>query len=409
MQYQKHRTFGEEYGFGTRSVHTGNNVDGETGAIRRPIVMANSYELPYDPTGINWSSAETQIYTRNGGANQKYLQEKLAALAGTEDCVALASGVAALSGIFFTFLKSGDHIVSSHVMYVAVYRLLTQYLPEKYNITATLVDTSDLEAVRAAIRPNTRLIHVETPSNPILSVSDIAEIAKIAHGAGALLSVDNTFASPYNQRPAGLGADLTVESLTKYINGHGDAMGGAVLGKKELMDRIRAEAMINVGGAISPFNAWLIMRGAVTLPLRMRQHNQSTMELARFLNELPEVRFVAYPGLPDHPGHAIAQKQMNGFSGVMAFGLHADADGHNRFVSRLKVITSAVSLGHDESRISFLGPNDERQYLYPEAFRQGFFRFSVGLEDAEDLKSDILEALQQSGVTKVKEARRIAR
>jgi methionine-gamma-lyase len=398
MQEKKYGHFGSEYGFGTRSIHTGNDIDGETGAIRRPIVMANSYALPYDPTGLNWSSAENQIYTRNGGANQKYLEEKLAALEGSEDCVALASGVAALSGILFTFLKSGDHVICSQVMYIAVYRLLTQYLPEKYNIEATLVDTSDLNAVKAAIRPNTRLIHIETPSNPILGISDIAAIADIAHNAGAILSVDNTFASPYNQRPTGLGADLAVESLTKYINGHGDAMGGAVLGKKELIDRIRTEAMINIGGAISPFNAWLIMRGAVTLPLRMRQHNQNALEIARFLQELHEVKFVAYPGLPDHPGHAIAKKQMDGFSGVMAFGLHTDTEGHNMFVSHLKVITSAVSLGHDESLISFFGPGDERQYLYPDAFKQGFFRFSTGLEDAQDLKNDILQALDKARI-----------
>ena len=400
MPEKKHGSFGSEYGILTRSVHTGNDIDAETGAIRRPIVMANSYALPYDPTGLNWSSPDSQIYTRNGGANQKYLQEKLAALEGSEDCVALASGVAALSGILFTFLKSGDHVVCSQVMYIAVYRLLTQYLPEKYGIEATLVDTSDLEAVKAAIRPNTRLIHIETPSNPTIGISDIRSIADIAHNAGALLSVDNTFASPYNQRPTSLGADLTVESLTKYINGHGDAMGGAVLGRKELIDRIRAEAMINIGGTISPFNAWLIMRGAVTLPLRMQQHNRNALEIAKFLKELPEVRLVSYPGLKEHPGHEIAKKQMDGFSGVMAFSLNTDPDGHNRFVSRLKVITSAVSLGHDESLISFFGPGDERRELYPDEFGQGFFRFSVGLEDSGDIKRDIIQALEKSFAAK---------
>ncbi len=279
-------------------------------------------------------------------------------------------------------------------MYIAVYRLLTQYLPEKYQISATLVDSSDVDAVRRAIRPNTKLIHIETPGNPTLNISDIQAIAHIAHENGALLSVDNTFASPYNQLPATLGADLVVESLTKYINGHGDAMGGAVLGKKERIDQIRAEAMVNVGGVISPFNAWLIMRGAVTLPLRMRQHNESGLAIARFLAEHPLVRFVSYPGLESHRGHEIAKRQMHpGFSGMIAFGLKLDADGHNRFISRLKIITSAVSLGHDESLIVFLGPDDERQYLFPEEFSGGFFRFSVGLEDTEDLIGDLDQAL----------------
>ncbi|HBL34294.1 MAG TPA: cystathionine gamma-lyase, partial [Porphyromonadaceae bacterium] len=374
--------------------HTGNEVDGETGAIRRPITMANSYALPYDAAEMNWSDAGTALYTRNGGANQRYLQEKLAALSQTEDAVVLASGVAALHAVFFTFLRSGDHVVSSNVMYIAVYRLLTQYLPEKYQISATLVDSSDVDAVRRAIRPNTKLIHIETPGNPTLNISDIQAIAHIAHENGALLSVDNTFASPYNQLPATLGADLVVESLTKYINGHGDAMGGAVLGKKERIDQIRAEAMVNVGGVISPFNAWLIMRGAVTLPLRMRQHNESGLAIARFLAEHPLVRFVSYPGLESHRGHEIAKRQMHpGFSGMIAFGLKLDADGHNRFISRLKIITSAVSLGHDESLIVFLGPDDERQYLFPEEFSGGFFRFSVGLEDTEDLIGDLDQAL----------------
>ena len=383
-----------KFGFATRSVHTGNEVDGETGAIRRPITMANSYALPYDAAEMNWSDAGTVLYTRNGGANQRYLQEKLAALSQTEDAVVLASGVAALHAVFFTFLRSGDHVVSSNVMYIAVYRLLTQYLPEKYQISATLVDSSDVDAVRRAIRPNTKLIHIETPGNPTLNISDIQAIAHIAHENGALLSVDNTFASPYNQLPATLGADLVVESLTKYINGHGDAMGGAVLGKKERIDQIRAEAMVNVGGVISPFNAWLIMRGAVTLPLRMRQHNESGLAIARFLAEHPLVRFVSYPGLESHRGHEIAKRQMHpGFSGMIAFGLKLDADGHNRFISRLKIITSAVSLGHDESLIVFLGPDDERQYLFPEEFSGGFFRFSVGLEDTEDLIGDLDQAL----------------
>ncbi len=384
----------QDTGFSTRAIHVGNDIDKETGAIRRPITMANSYALPYDPSDMNWSSAGAPLYTRNGGANQQYLQEKLASLENGEDCVVLASGVAALSGLFFTFLNSGDHAIFSDVTYIAVYRLLNELLPAKYGIETMILDSSDLEAVKAAVRPNTKLIHIETPANPTLKVSDIAAIAAIAHENGALLSVDNTFASPYNQRPLDLGADFSVESLTKYINGHGDSMGGAVIGAKEMIGRIRRDAMINVGAAISPFNAWLIMRGIVTLPLRMRQHNESGLKIARFLEAHPAVRFVAYPGLENHPHHDLAVKQTyHGFSGMMSFGLKTDHDGHNRFVSHLKVITSAVSLGHDESLIVFLGENDERQYLYPAAFHDGFFRFSVGLEDAEDLINDIEQAI----------------
>ncbi|MGM9636959.1 MAG: trans-sulfuration enzyme family protein [Eubacteriales bacterium] len=393
------RNYGPEFGFQTRAVHTGNDVDGETGAIKRPITMGNSYELPYDPTDVNWSGASGNLYTRNGGSNQKYLQEKLASLEGGEDCIVLASGVAALSGLFFALLQSGDHVVFSSVTYIAVYRLLNELFNRKFQVKTTIVDTTDPEAVRKAIRPNTKLIHIETPGNPTLSVTDIRAMAEIAHENGAFLSVDNTFASPYNQRPIELGADFTVESLTKYINGHGDAMGGAIIGRKEQLDMIRAQSQINLGATVSPFNAWLIMRGSVTLPLRMRQHNENAMKVAEWLSRQPCVSFVAYPGLENDPGHQVAKKQMSpGFGGMLSFGLKADHDTHNRFVSQLRVITSAVSLGHDESLIVFIGENDERQYLYPERFHNGFFRFSVGIEDAEDIIADLRQAMEKVGL-----------
>lgn len=395
----KTHTFGPEYGFATRAVHTGNDIDQDSGAIKRPITLANSYALPYDPTDMNWSSAGGNLYTRNGGTNQKYLQERLASLEGGEDCVVLGSGVAALSGLFFALLNQGDHVIFSSVTYIAVYRLLNELFNNKFGVETTIVDTSDPANVEAAIRPNTKLIHIETPGNPTLTISDIAAIAEIAHRHGALLSVDNTFASPFNQRPIELGADFSIESLTKYINGHGDAMGGAIIGKTEYLDLIRAQSQVNLGGIISPFNAWLITRGSITLPLRMRQHNENALKVARWLEAQPCVSFVAYPGLESHKGHEIAKKQMSpGFGGVMSFGLKADHDTHNRFVSYLNVITSAVSLGHDESLIVFLGENDERQYLYPDEFHNGFFRFSVGIEDVEDIIEDLRQAMEKAGL-----------
>ena len=385
-------------GFHTQCVHAGNGIDKETGAIRRPIVMANSYKLPEDASGLNWSDTNLLLYTRNTSANQIYLQRKLAAIEGGEDCVVLGSGVSALADTFFTFLKSGDHVICSDVSYIAVYRLLHEYLPEKYNIEATLVDTSNLDAVRRAVRPNTKFIHVETPGNPTTRVSDIAEIAGIAKKAGALFSVDSTFASPYLQHPLSLGADLVIHSLTKYINGPGDALGGAVIGRRELIDRIKRQAMVNLGGVISPFNAWLIMRGVVTLPLRMRQHSESAWKIARWLESNPAVRFVYYPGLESHPQHEIAKKQMSMYSGMIAFALKADVAAHNRFINSLKIIIPAVSLGHDESLIVFTGPDDERNHFYPPEFARGHLRFSVGLEDADDLIADIAQALKACGL-----------
>lgn len=393
------RVYDNKYGFSTRAVHTGNDVDAETGAIKRPITMANSYELPYDPSDINWSSADgASIYTRNGGSNQKYLQEKIASLEGGEDCIVLASGVAALSGLFFALLKSGDHVIFSNVTYIAVYRLFNELFKDKWGVETTIVDPQNIENIRKAIRPNTKLIHVETPANPTLSICDIEAIAKLAHEHNILLSVDNTFASPYNQRPIELGADFSVESLTKYINGHGDAMGGSITGKREYLDIVRAQSQVNLGATISPFNAWLIMRGSVTLPLRMQKHNDNAMACAEYLSSLPCVSFVAYPGLKNHPNHGIASKQMKGYGGVLSFGIKGDHDTHNRFVSNLKVITSAVSLGHDESLIVFLGEDDERQYLYPEEFHNGFFRFSVGIEDIEDIIADLEQAFIKTGL-----------
>ena len=389
----------KQLGFQTLSVHLGNAPDSETGAIQHPITMANSYLLPYDPTDVNWSSSSGHLYTRNGGVNQKYLEEKIAALEGGEDCVVLASGVAALSGLFFALLKSGDHVIFSSVTYIAVYRLLNELFNTKFNIETTIVDTSDLDAVRAAIQPNTRLIHTESPGNPTLGITDIAALAEIAHQNDILLSVDNTFASPYNQRPSELGADFSIESLTKYINGHGDAMGGSITGKTKYLDIIRAQSQVNLGATISPFNAWLIMRGSVTLPLRMKQHNRNGLAIAEWLEQQPAVSFVAYPGLKSSKGYDIAQKQMtNGFGGVLSFGLKADHDTYNRFVSKLKLITSAVSLGHDESLIVFIGENDERQYLYPDEFHHGFFRLSIGIEDTEDLINDLKNAFAETGL-----------
>ncbi len=393
------KAYKEALGFQTRAVHIGNEPDKDTGAIKRPITMANSYELPYDPSVLNWSGADKNLYTRNGGSNQQYLQEKIASLEGGEDCVVLASGVAALSGLFFALLQSGDHVVFSSVTYIAVYRLLNELLNNKFGVETTIADTSDLEAVKKAIKPNTKLIHIETPGNPTLSIADIEAIAGIAQEHGILLSVDNTFASPYNQRPIEFGADFSVESLTKYINGHGDAMGGSIVGKKKYLDIIRTQSQINLGGTISPFNAWLIMRGAVTLPLRMKQHNENALKVARYLETVQGVRFVAYPGLESHPGHETAKRQMHpGYGGVLSFGLKADHDTHNKFVSYLKIITSAVSLGDDESLIAFLGENDERQYLYPKEFHEGFFRFSVGIEDAEDIIEDLRQAFYKTGL-----------
>ncbi|GAA1638748.1 trans-sulfuration enzyme family protein [Microbacterium flavum] len=379
------------------AVHGGIRQD-STRALRTPLVMANSYELPADPSEISWSATAPGLYTRNTGTNQQGLQDKLAALEGGEDAVALASGVAALHAVFFTHVRVGDHVLVSDETYEATWRLWTELLPGRYGIEATFVDVGDLDAVRAAMRPNTRLVCIEAIANPTTTVADVAALAEIAHAAGALLMVDSTFTPPPLYRPLRDGADLVVHSLTKYINGHGDAMGGAVIGSRELIEPIKADAMVDVGGVISPFNAWQIQRGSVTLPLRMRQHVASAAAIAAFLEDDPRIAFIRYPGLASHPQHALAQRQFTGGSGgMMAFAVDGDPDTQNRFVARLRLITSSFSLGHDDSLIVHTGTGGGRVAAYPEEFRRwGHLRLSVGLEDTGDLLADLAAALDDT-------------
>ena len=390
----------KEYGVATQAIHTGTDYDEGTGAVRRPLHMANSYKLPDDLSQVNYSSTDLLMYARNGNPNQHWLEEKIAALHNADDAIVLASGVGALHALFWTLLKTGDRVVYPKVSYMAVYRMFHELFNRKFGVETIMVDMTNLDAVKAAITPGTRLVHIETPDNPTNGVSNIAEIVKIAHANGALVSVDNTFASPYNQKPLEYGADFVVEALTKFINGHGDAQGGAIISNNlEAMDRIRYEAQVNVGSVISPFNAWQIFRGSVTFPLRMQRINDSSQKIAEWLEQRENVTFVSYPGLPSNSGHELAKKQMqNGYGGVISFGINADDKTVERFCAALKVVTFAVSLGHDESLIFPQPSYDERINLYPEQFRRGFIRFSVGLEEPEDIIFDLNQALESIGL-----------
>ena len=383
----------------TTAVHGGARKDDTFGAINGPIYMTSNYRIPTDGSPVDWSGTETNIYARNRNVNQWVLQDKLCALTGAEDCVVLASGVAALAGVFVPFLNSGDHAVVSEVCYSATNLLFRKYLPEKYNIEVTFVDTTDTEAVRTAMRPNTKLIHVETPGNPTTGISDVRAIADMAHAGGALLSVDATFAGPVCMYPLELGADLEIHSMTKYINGHGDSLGGCVMGGRELLAEIKEFAMVNLGGILSPFNAWLITRGLITLPLRMKQHSAVALAVAEFLEKSPAVRFVWYPGLKSHPQHDRAVEMMRGeYSGMISFDIHGDEATHQKFLDSLKLITHAVSLGDVESLIVYYDKNSDKLPHYPAIYQAGFFRFSVGLEDAEDVIADLQHAFEICGL-----------
>jgi len=385
----------------TRAVHAGETPDPITGASAPNLVMSTTFTME-EPAGFSINAFEGEIpyvYTRWGNPTIHMLEEKLAALEGTEDCVAFGSGMAATAALMFESLKSGGHLVISDVNYAGTAELARGTLPD-FGIATSAVDTTDLAAVEAAIRPDTRMIWIETPANPILRLTDIAAVAAIAKRHDLVLAVDSTFATPIATRPAELGADFVVHSLTKYIGGHGDALGGAVLGSRKSLERLRTHALVYFGGVISPFNAWLIARGAATLPMRMRAHEEGALQVAEFLENHPAVARVNYPGLDSHPQRALAQRQMQNTSGTLSFQVHGDGTAlAGRMAKELEVIHYAVSLGHHRSLVYWIDTDammestfkltGQQLAHYREYAGDGVFRVSVGLEDANDLCRDL--------------------
>lgn len=367
-------------GVATRCIHTGVPESGLWGPIKTPLIMSNNYDMGDELVGD--LPPEAFVYTRTASPNAHYLEEKLADLEGAEACVLTASGVAAIAGAFLTLLNTGDHIVCSDVVYIAIENLMKEDFPKRFGIETSLVDTSDLAAVKAALTPKTKIIHVETPGNPTTRISDIAAIAEVAREAGVMLTVDSTWSGLLSQHPLALGADVVMHSLSKYVNGHGDAVAGAVLGRQAIIDRVRQFAVRDLGGCISPFNAWQIMRGSVTLPLRLERHSENALAVAQFLESHAKVAWVRFPGLPSHPQHEIAKKQMKYFSGMLNFDIKGDASQRIEVVRRLSFFAHATCLGHDESLIA----------LYPWSAPE-FFRVSIGLEDPKDLIDDLDLAL----------------
>ena len=407
----------DDLDFSTLAVHAGEEPDPETGAMRLPIDMATTFQLPpFGPGLIDALMLDSPhppyAYTRWSNPTLRSLEERLAALEAASlpaarkkkiDAVVTASGMAAVSALLLTLLSQGDHVVASEVCYAGSVELFGLHLP-RFGIQVSLVDTSDLEQVRAAMRPNTRLVYAETPANPILRISDISALAEIAHAAGVPLAVDSTWASPALQQPLALGADFVVHSLTKYINGHGDALGGVVVGPQKEIQRIRKDMLVHLGGALSPFNAWLILRGAVTLPLRMERHSQSALKVAQFLESHPKVERVVYPGLESHPQHALAQKQMSASGGMLTFQLKGGLGAAITLSEKIKVFHYATSLGHAHSLLFYYPTDmyiDPVPYLTPgqkmsirEWTGEGIVRASIGLESPADLIADLDQALR---------------
>jgi len=400
----------------TLAVHAGEGADPQTGATRLPLHMSTTFKLPkfgaklFDALLLE-SARAPHAYTRWSNPTLRALEERLLALetAGnarlTRSCAALvcASGMAAVSALAFTLLSQGDHLIASEVCYAGSVELFGLHLP-RFGIEVSLVDTSDLDQVQAALRPNTRLVYVETPANPILRIADIQALAQITHQAGAVLAVDSTWAGPTLQQPLTLGADYVLHSLTKYLNGHGDALGGAIIGREKDIQRIRQQMLVHLGGAMSPFNAWLVMRGLATLPLRMARHCQNARQVAQFLESHPKISRVYYPALESHPHHHMATQQMSDYGGMLTFQLKDGLSAAISLAEKIKLFTYATSLGHAHSLLFYYPTDlyiDAAPYLSADqkaAIRQwtgeGIVRASIGLEHAQDLIDDLDQALR---------------
>lgn len=390
----------KDKGIQTLSIHAGEKPDPATGASAPNLVMSSTFVVDEEISfSANNLTAETPfVYTRWDNPTTQQLEQKLAVLEQAEACLAFATGMAASASVMLAHLSQGDHLVISNTNYPGTAEFARDTLT-RLGIEVTPVDTSELENISAAMRDNTRMVWLETPSNPLLRISDIKGAADIAHAQNALLVVDSTFASPIATRPLSLGADLVIHSLTKYIGGHGDAMGGSVCGNQALIGPLRGEALVHYGGVISPFNAWLIMRGMATLPLRMRCHEENAFAVARFLETHDKVEMVLYPGLESHPQHALARSQMDNFSGMISFRTANAKEVAERMMQKLEVIHYAVSLGHHRSLVYLMQTadliassyrlEDAELDKYRDAAGEGVFRLSVGLEDSSDLIRDL--------------------
>jgi len=393
-------------GFSTRAVHGGIQQDPVTGAIGPHIATSTNFAAEYGTIGFSAEGTVEEAvpfaYAREGHPNAAQLEEKLALLEGTSAAVVFSSGIAAISGLILQLLEPEDHLLVSDVSYAGTAEF-TRGLLRRKGISVTFADMSDLDDVKAALRPNTRLVYAETPCNPVLKLVDIAALAQLVHGDGAELCIDGTFATPAVTRPLELGADYVVYSLTKYMGGHGDALGGAVLGEAAPMNRLRHEVGVHLGGTLSAFNCWLILRGLETLPIRMAAYARGASQVAQFLADHPMVTWVRYPGLRSHPHYALAQRQMISPSGMIAF----DVVDHERFgrglKDQLKIFHFAASLGLSRSLILDVSTADlqrttfqlDEEHLrrYREWAGDAFFRLSIGLEDPDDLIADLERAL----------------
>ncbi len=369
-----------------------------TGSHIQPIYQTSTFVFDNVDQGANRFAGEEEgyIYSRLGNPTVKLLEDKMALLEEGEDATIYGSGMAAVSAGILAFVEQGDHIVAQRCLYGCTHSFLS-HIVTKWGIEVTFVDdASNPESFKNAMRPNTKIIYIETPANPAMQLTDIKACAEIAHNGGARLIVDNTFMTPYLQRPITLGADLVLHSATKYINGHGDVVAGILIGNKEDMDHIRMTTQKDIGGITSPFDAWLMLRGVKTLAIRMKEHEKNAMKVARFLENHPKVERVYYPGLPSHPQHELAKIQADGFGGMISLELKGGLEAGKTMMNTIEIFHLAVSLGTVDSLIQHPAsmthspvPVEERCAA---GITDGLVRISVGIEDAEDL----IQALEKS-------------
>lgn len=381
----------------TACIHAGEEPDPTTGAVVPPIYQTTIFNFPDSEAVEQFMEGRRPgyIYSRYANPTLAVLEKKMATLEGAESGLSLASGNAATAVSIFLSAKAGDHIICTRDVYGGTYAMLTD-LAARSGMEATFVDSTDLAEVESAFKPNTKVVFVESPTNPTMKVSDITAIAEIAHSKDVKLIVDNTFATPFNQNPLALGADLVVHSLTKFLNGHSDVTGGVILGGSDDIARAR-ELMKQTGASLNPFDAWLVIRGLKTLAVRMERHNENAMVVAEFLQGHPGVERVLYPGLSDHPQYQTALRQMRGFGGMVGFIVNGGYDGARKVIDGVKLAMRAVSLGSVETLLTHPAatshrcvPKEEREKA---GLADGLLRLSVGIEDVRDITADLDQAL----------------
>jgi len=387
------------HAFATLAVHAGESPCAATGALDTPIYQSSTFVAAdaAEMAAVYGEERFGYMYTRYGNPTIRALEEKLAALEGGEAALAFATGMAAISSAIMGYVKEGDHVVAPRMLYGAAYNFLNKKLP-RMGAKVTFVPSNHVEELERAIRPNTRLIYFETPSNPTLEIIDMAAVAALGKSRGIPTMIDNTFASPALQQPLGLGITVSVHSATKYLCGHGDAMGGIVVGPKDYISTLVHEVIRDFGGVISPFNAWLILRGIRTLHLRMPAHCANAQRVAEFLAAHPSVERVNYPGLTSHLGHEVARRQMRAFGAMISFEVKGGYEGGKKVMDRVRLFARAASLGDTRSLIVHAAstshravPPSERQAM---GITDGLVRLSVGVEAAEDLLADLKQALE---------------